>query len=70
MRILCTLYTDALFAKKKSIMENTYAQIFTNKQGFVYVHPISYKSQDGEALNIMKMDIGVPNTLLSDNAGE
>ena len=28
-----------------------------------------YKSQAGEDLNIVKRDIGVPNTLISDNAG-
>ena len=28
------------------------------------------KSQDGEALNVTTRDIGVPNTLISDDEGE
>ena len=41
-----------------------------DKKGFVYVHPIQSKSQSEEDLNVVTRDIGVPNTLISDNAGE
>ena len=70
MRISCTFYTEKLFEKQKAIIGNTCAQIFTDGEGFVYVHPIQYKSQAGEYLNVVTRDIGVPNTLISDNTGK
>ena len=63
-RISCTFYTDTLFAKKKSIIGNTCAQIFTDVEGFVYVYPMRSKSQSGEDFNVATRDIGVPNTLI------
>ena len=68
--IYCAFYTDTLFENHKSIIENTCAQIFTSGDVFVYVHPMQYNSQYGEFLHLVKRDIGVPNTLISDNAGE
>ena len=60
---------DTLFSNYKSIIENTCTQIFTDREGFVYVHPMRSDSQYGEALNALAGDIGVPNTLISDHAG-
>ena len=64
------IYTDALFSKQKYIIRNTCAQIFTYGEGFFYVHPILFKSQAVECLNLVTREIGVPNILISDNTGE
>ena len=61
---------DTLFAKQKSSIGNTCDQIFTDGEVFVYVHPMKYKSQAGEDLNVTTRDIGVPKTLILDNTGE
>ena len=57
-RLSTTWYTDTLFAKEKSLLGNTCAQIFTDGEGFTYVHPMKSKSQAGEALNKATMDVG------------
>ena len=69
-RLSCTMWTDTLFAKEKSLLGHTCAQIFTDGEGFVYVHPMTTKAHAGDALNCVTRDIGIPNTLISDNAGE
>ena len=66
----CIFCTDVLLVKNISIIGNTCAQIFMVGEVFVYIHPIRYKSQDVEALNVVTRYIGVPNILTSDNAGE
>ena len=48
---------------------NTCAQIFTDREVFLYVHPMQSKSQYGETLNVVTRDIGIPNTLISHNSG-
>ena len=58
-------YTDTLFSKQKSIIGNTCAQIFTDRKGFTYVHPIKSKAQASEALHKVTFDVGVPNTMIS-----
>ena len=40
------------------------------REGFVFAYPMQSKSQGGEALNVVTRDIGVPNTLISDNPGK
>ena len=61
---------DKFFANQKYIILNTCAQIFTEREGFVYLHSMKSKSQAVEALNVTTRNIGVPNTLISDNTGE
>ena len=70
MSISCTFYTDMLFSKNKSIIGNTCDQIFMNGKGFIYVHPMQSKLKYGEVLNVATMNIGLPNTLVSENTGE
>ena len=36
--VLIHIYTDTFFAKQKYIIGNTYYQIFTDRDGFIYVH--------------------------------
>ena len=61
---------DMLFANQKSIIENTYAKIFTDREIFVYFHYLKSKSQYGEGLDVVTRYIVVLNTLISDNSGE
>ena len=61
---------DGLLAKQKSIIGNTRDKIFTDGEGFVYVHHIQSKLQSGEGLNVLTSKIGFPKTLISDNAGD
>ena len=69
-RLNTTWYTDTLFSKQKSIIGNTCAQMFTDGKGFTYVHPMRSKAQAGEALHKVTIDVGVPNTMINDGAGE
>ena len=69
-RLSTTWYTDTLFAKNKSLVGNTCAQMFTDGDGFTYVHPMKSKAQAGEALHKVTKDVGVPNTIISDGAAE
>ena len=61
---------NLFFANQKYIILNTCAQIFTEREGFVYLHSMKSKSQAVEAINLVARDIGVPNTLISDNSGK
>ena len=69
-KLSCTFNTDMLFVNHKYIIENTSAQIFTDREVFPYVHTIKSHSQAERYLNEVTTDIGIPNTLISDNAGE
>ena len=69
-RLKSTWYTDTLFAKTKSITGMNCAQLFTDGEGLVYVHPLCSKSEAGEALNVATRDIGVPNIIIRDGAAE
>ena len=50
-------------------MGNTCAKIFTDDEGFVYVHPMQSKWQAIADFNVMTKGVGVPNTLISDDTG-
>ena len=70
-RLSTRIYSDTLFAKVTSLKGNTCAQIFTtNDIGFIRVHPMSSKSQAGEALKSLAEDVGIPNELVVDGAAE
>ena len=69
-RLNTTWYMDTLFSKQKSIIGNTCARIFTDGKGFTYVHPMKSKDQAGEALHKVTIDVGVPNTMISDGDRE
>ena len=69
-RLSTTWYTDTLFSQDKSVVGNKCAQMFTDGEGFAYVHPMRSKSEAGEALQRVAMDVGVPNTIINDGAPE
>jgi hypothetical protein len=68
-RLDCHFYTDTLFAKVRSLAGKSCAQIFTNTKGFLYLVPMSTKSDAGYALDQFTQDIGIPNQLTFDGSG-
>ena len=44
--------------------------MFTDAEGFAYVHPMKSKSQAGEALQKVTMDVGIPICIISDGDKE
>ena len=57
-----------MFAKDKSVVGNTSAQIFID--GFLHITLMRSKSEDGMSLYRINRDIGVANELFMDNAPE
>ena len=62
-------YTDTAFATVKSLRGNTCSQIFTNTRMVVGV-PMESKSEAGTSLGTLCEEVGVPNTIIFDNAAE
>ncbi len=63
-------YTDTLFGRCKSIINNTCAQIFANESYFVKAYPMEKKSSAGLALQQFVRNYGIPEQLTSDGASE
>jgi hypothetical protein len=66
-----TFYTDTLFSKYKSLEGNKAAQVFTDGR-FTFVVPLASKTgtEVGRALQEFIDDVGVPDMLVCDLAGE
>ena len=64
-----TWYSDTMFAPKKSLSSKTCAQVFTNTS-LITVHPMEHKDEAGIALTQFVDDVGIPDTLIFDGAGE
>ena len=62
-------YTDTFFSKYKSIRGHTCAQLFTNRK-LTAVYPLTTEAHAGVALREFVDDVGIPNTLIFDNAAE
>ena len=63
-------YTDVLFSKVKSLSGNTCATLFSNRQGFIKLYPMSAKSQAHETFSMFIHEVGIPHELHADGAGE
>jgi hypothetical protein len=63
-------YTNTLFGKYKSVMNNTWAQLFANELFFAKAYPIEKKSLAGAALRQFIWDFGVPEKLTFDRSGK
>ena len=68
-RLQTRFYTDTVFSKTLSLSGNKCAQIFTDGQ-FTTVYPLSSKSQVGQALSSFIDEVGIPDRLTADLAGE
>ena len=72
-RINSLFYTDTFFATKSARSRprgNNCMQIFVSDKGFVAVYPMKSKSDFKDCLHMFCKEIGVPNTLVMDKAGE
>jgi hypothetical protein len=69
-RLTCKFFTDTLFSKSRSIVGNTCAQLYYDPNGFMYVYPMASKSEAGESLDHFVNDVGIPNDMVYDGAGE
>ena len=63
----CRFYTEMLFAKYKSIVWNTCAQIFIDGK-FVQIIPLRTKLYSGTTLERINRHVGVANEIFMDNA--
>jgi len=68
-RLHKTFYLDTLFSHIKSIHGHKCAQV-TTKGHFTHVFPMNSKLSAGDALTHFVEEIGIPETVVVDNAGE
>jgi hypothetical protein len=64
------MYSDTMFPSIKSIRGHTCAQVFTDGHGFIRVYPLKKKGDAHHALVQFIQDVGIPKSLLTDNATE
>ena len=63
-------YTDTMFSTCKSLRQFDCAQIITNGYGFDIAYPLASKDEAHYALTCFIQDVGIPQTLVMDNALE
>ena len=68
-RLHTRFHTDTLFSKTTSLSGNKCAQLFTDGH-FTAVYPLPSKAQVGQALAQFIDDVGIPDKLTADMAGE
>lgn len=64
-----TFHTDTLFSKVQSLHEKKCAHVFING-AFTAIYPLVSKQQAGDSLREFINDVGIPDHLVSDLAGE
>ena len=64
-----TFYMDGLQSRIVSLRGNKHAQVYTNGQ-FTTVYPSSSKSKAGDSLRELSDDVGIPENLIANLAGE
>jgi hypothetical protein len=68
-RLNSPFYTDSLFSKVTSLPGNKCAQVYTNGE-FTAVYPMASKQEAGDTLAAFSQDVGIPEHLTTDLAGE
>ncbi|MGH7954974.1 MAG: hypothetical protein ACREOZ_03350, partial [Gloeomargaritales cyanobacterium] len=63
-------YSDTMFSDVKSLRGNLCAQVFVTAEEYNRVYPMKLKSEAGEKLNEFVIDIGIPELVETDSAGE
>lgn len=69
-RIRGKFFADALKSGVTSIHGDDYACVFTNDENYSRFYPMQKKSEVGEKLDLFVDEVGIPETLLTDNAPE
>ena len=67
---LADFASDTFFSNVVSLRGNTCVQLFANKGNYVKPYPMKSKSEAGEALSRFLVEVGLPNSLLTDGALE
>ena len=69
-QLKCTIYTDAMNGRHKSLDRNKHAQVFATEQFFVASYPMELKSMSGQAHKEFISNFGVPDCIICDGASE
>ena len=64
------IYSDTMFATTKSVRNHKMAQVFTDSKGYTKFYPMDQKSEAGTQLWRFVNQVGIPKTLVTDNARE
>jgi hypothetical protein len=64
------VYSDTLFNENSSIRGNKCAQIFVASNDHAVIYPLKSKSDAFTTLNSYSTKFGIPNPIITDNAGE
>ena len=67
---LADFASDTFFSNVVSLRGNTCVQLFANRGNYVKPYAMKSKSEAGEALSRFLMEVGLPNSLLTDGALE
>ena len=65
-----TVHSDILHSRFESLAQNKCGQLFTTKSGLAVFYPFSSAASSGDALTTFTQDVGIPNSLHTDNAKE
>jgi hypothetical protein len=68
--IRTTIYTDTMFAKQKSLRQNTCAQVYVTTFHWTKIFPMKQKSDAHQTLDRLHKEVGVFSTIVPDNAPE
>ena len=68
-RLDTTFYSDTMFAKVKSIKDNTCFQVFF-AETFFHVQPMPNKADAGRSLRVFDEDVSIPNYIVVGSAKE
>lgn len=66
----CPVYSDTLFSKDTSIRGYKCAQLFTTAKHHTVIFPMKSKADAYQSLDEYAYTIGIPNPIITDNAGE
>jgi len=69
-RLHATFYSDTLFSGIKSLHGNKCAQVTRTNGTLIHVYPMTSKSEAGDALSRFVQDVGIPEVIVVDGAGE
>ena len=67
---LADFASDTFMSNVTSTRGNKYIQLFVNRGGYVKAYPMQRKGQANEALDKFLLEVGLPNSLLTDGAKE
>lgn len=66
----CPVFSDTLFSDVTSVRGYKCAQIFTTAENHAKVYPMKTKADAYKALDYYSYTVGIPNPIVTDNAGE